>query len=341
MPKHDNLATALAAFQAELPSLRKDETAKVKGETNDGRPVNYTYGYADLAQVVEAVSTCLGQHGMAFTAWPTIEGNAFVLKYSLLHEAGEERTGVWPLPDPNRTKPQQVGSAITYARRYAQMAVTNTFPDKEDDDGAAAVPAGHRDQAMAPEDFDKLPRERPTTGQAHDQHRRGASADRPVSGPPAGPVKTSWTDEEVTGYHGKLDSLELDKVGAVYDWMAGKGLHDRPINFGSDIPPVTATTRLAVRLAGVARDPNTTVENLSWIREFADGRGLLKTPVSPDLSLLDVLTQQKKALTDAAVAASPNAAAMREEAAGSWKEDVAQAQADNAAAQKLAEAPDQ
>jgi hypothetical protein len=43
--------------------------------------------------------------------------------------------------------PQQMGSAITYARRYALMAVTGVFPSNEDDDGKAAsgAPAYRRD----------------------------------------------------------------------------------------------------------------------------------------------------------------------------------------------------
>src|SRR6478609_7046876 len=114
MPQHENLAAALAAFQAELPKLTKDQTAKVRGESNDGRPVNYSYGYASLDQVTEAVSPVLGKHGLSFSAFPTMTEKGFVLTYSLLHESGEERSGTWPLPDPLRTKPQQLGSAVTY-----------------------------------------------------------------------------------------------------------------------------------------------------------------------------------------------------------------------------------
>jgi hypothetical protein len=309
MPKHENLAAALAAFQAELPKLTKDQNAKVQGETQDGRKINYSYGYADLSQVTEGVSPALGKHGLSFTSFPTVnENGAFVLAYSLLHEGGEMRDGLWPLPDPNRTKPQQLGSAITYARRYAFMAVTNTFPGGEDDDGAAAAPI--QQQGYDNRQDRQRPQNAPTSPAA-----------------PAGPPR-EWTDEEVTEQHGKLDSLDLDKAGQLYDWMATKGLHDRPLDFGGGYPPVTATTRLAVRLATIAQDESTDTGNLSWIREFADGRGLLKTPVSPNSLLGEVLTIEKDKRTRAVVDESSNAQTMRQAATDSWPEETQPADGD-------------
>jgi hypothetical protein len=292
MPKHESLAAALAAFQAELPRLRKDETAKVKGESADGRPVNYSYGYADLAQVVEAVSTCLGQHGLAFTAFPTmlaINGQTgFSLEYALVHEGGEERNGSWPLPDPMRTKPQQLGSAITYARRYAQMAVTNTFPDKEDDDGAAAVPANHDEWANA----------RPRTEQAFDQHRRGVNHEgepAPVA-EPAKPVKTSWTDDEVAEYQAKLTQVDLNKVGAAYDWMASKDLHNRGVGASGK----TATLVLALRLADTALTPEATPEEIAALKVLGEARGLLNIKVSATETLEQVLYEARELAAHAA-----------------------------------------
>lgn len=308
MPKHETLAAALAAFQSELPKLTKDQSAKVTGESQSGAKISYSYGYADLSQVTGEVSPVLGKHGLSFTSFPTVaETGGFVLTYSLLHESGEERSGTWPLPDPNRIKPQQLGSAITYARRYAFMAVTNTFPGGEDDDGAQAVPTNY-----GRDDRQDYSRERP--------------AARPQNAPtspaaPAAPPKT-WTDAEVMEQHGKLDTLELDKAGALYDWMGTKGLHNRPIDFGEGYPPVTATTRLAVRLAGLAQDETTTVENLAWIRDFADGRGLLKTPVSPNANLAETLIIEKGRRTSAVIDQSDNAQAMRQAAADSWPDET-------------------
>ena len=124
--EHPNLATALAAFQADLPPLGKDSTA------NAG---TYSYSYADLAAVSRVVLPLLGKQGLSFSSKPTLVDGKFVLDYVLRHSSGDEDRGSYPLPS---GRPQEVGSAITYARRYALMAVTGVFPAEEDDDGKAA-----------------------------------------------------------------------------------------------------------------------------------------------------------------------------------------------------------
>jgi hypothetical protein len=59
----------------------------------------------------------------------------FVLAYRLGHVDGGEICGFYPL---GTGTPQQLGSAITYARRYCLCAVTGVAPGGEDDDGAQA-----------------------------------------------------------------------------------------------------------------------------------------------------------------------------------------------------------
>ncbi len=133
----ETLAAALAAFQAELPVVEKTAAAIIQGE-KDGRKFTYGYKYADLAAITAVVLPLLGKHGLSFTSRPTIGPNGFVLSYKLRHASGESDDGEWPLPDPVRTKPKTVGSAITYARRYALCAATGLAPGDEDDDGKEA-----------------------------------------------------------------------------------------------------------------------------------------------------------------------------------------------------------
>lgn len=126
-----NLNAALAAVQSELPRIDKGKTATVP--TKQGG--QYSYSYADLADVSAAIVPLLGKHGLAFTTWPTLAGNRFVLRYELLHASGESKTGEYPLPIDAGA--QALGSAITYGRRYCLCAVTGVAPD-DDDDAAAA-----------------------------------------------------------------------------------------------------------------------------------------------------------------------------------------------------------
>ncbi len=142
---HANIAAALAAFQAELPTI-------AKGKTGDAG--TYKYAYAGIDDIHPVAMPLLGKHGLAFSSQPTLMGDAFVLQYALLFEDGEGSIeGAYPLPDPTSTLPQKLGSAITYARRYAFCAVTGIAPGGDDDDAASAndkPAAGRKPRAVKP-----------------------------------------------------------------------------------------------------------------------------------------------------------------------------------------------
>jgi len=124
------LATALAALQADLPAISKGETATVPTKTGG----SFTYDYAALPEITDALMPALAKHGLSFIAKPTMHEGQFVLSYSLLHESGEREDGHYPL---SGGTPQARGSEITYARRYCLCAVTGVAPES-DDDGATA-----------------------------------------------------------------------------------------------------------------------------------------------------------------------------------------------------------
>lgn len=131
---------ALVAFQKELPTVSKGNTAKAG---------SFSYKYADLTDVTEKIMPVLSKHGLAFSAMPNIIDGAFVLDYALLHASGEKVSGVYPLP--SHGSPQEIGSAITYARRYALVAITGVAPGGDDDDAAAAQVAAARPKAAKAE----------------------------------------------------------------------------------------------------------------------------------------------------------------------------------------------
>src|SRR5258708_3083571 len=67
-----SLNKALAAVQAEIPPVAKGQTAKVDGTTKDGRPVSYSYDYADLADCSQAILPLLGRNRLAFSCRPDL-----------------------------------------------------------------------------------------------------------------------------------------------------------------------------------------------------------------------------------------------------------------------------
>lgn len=281
MAEHKSLAEALAAFQAEVPRMSKDETAKVKSEK-----ANYTYGYAGLDQFVEIVEPVLGKHGLSVTSKSTFtpEG-VFMLEVSLLHESGERETAYWPLPDPRRAGPQDIGSAYTYGRRYLGWGLTGTFPGGIDDDGKQA-------QQSARDSWeDARPRQAPD---------RQQQAGREPQAAPAEPApKTSWTDAEVTDYQVKIATGLLDLSVKGYDWMATKDLHNRAVDTGAQAD--TATKILAVRLAEEALVADNSVATIDGLKAIAADRGLLKEQVSATETLAEVLHSAHELAAYAAV----------------------------------------
>lgn len=133
------LAAALAKFHETLPDV-------TKGSTNPA----FKSKYADLADIVKAVLPKLAAQGLAWMTTPTFTDHGFVLAYELRHVSGESVRGEWPLPDPTAATPQQLGSAVTYAKRYTLSAVTGIAPDGDDDGNAASASGAPRAATARP-----------------------------------------------------------------------------------------------------------------------------------------------------------------------------------------------
>lgn len=149
------LAEALAKVQATLPKLERDRVVTV--QTRNGEP--YSYSYATLANLSEAVLPLLAEHGLAFTALPGAGADGkMCLRYMLLHTSGESISGEFPLSGEGGI--QQVGGRVTYARRYCLAAVVGIAAD-EDDESRLTEQAGPRTAQRA----EQPARERKATAQ--------------------------------------------------------------------------------------------------------------------------------------------------------------------------------
>lgn len=143
MSEHAGLAAALAAFQSEMPTVTKDNTANVPTKAGG----SYTYTYADLASLTKAAAPLLAKNGLAFTAQPRrVEDGGYELAGVLMHTGGQTLEGVLPIM--GRTA-QEIGSSLTYNRRYLLGCLTGLVTD-DDDDGQAAQGAGSQRPARTP-----------------------------------------------------------------------------------------------------------------------------------------------------------------------------------------------
>jgi hypothetical protein len=130
---------------------------KARGEMSAtvAKDAKGNYGkYATLAAIVEATAGAFANNGLAIVQETGTDEQGVTVETWLIHESGATiHFGSLSMPLGDR-KPQAVGSAITYGRRYALAAICGLAPD--DDDGQAAQDATPRQQqATRPQNTQK------------------------------------------------------------------------------------------------------------------------------------------------------------------------------------------
>jgi hypothetical protein len=148
MPKEDHRTSdydhAVFALQQDMPIIPKLKDAEV--QTKTGR--DYSYKYADLADLWEVAQPLLGKHGLSYTGRLMLdEQGRLVLRCRLLHvDSGGYEISDWPI---RSDAPASRGSEITFGRRYCFGVMTNTITEKDDDAAAAEAEAQtHRGTAQ-------------------------------------------------------------------------------------------------------------------------------------------------------------------------------------------------
>ncbi|MCH9731647.1 MAG: ERF family protein [Actinomycetia bacterium] len=127
------LAAALVGFQAEAPTINKGRTALIPTKSGG----SYSYKYADLSDIWDAIRPPLAAHGLAVTQSLTGGSSGYMgIRTTVWHTSGQHISDTVELAINART-PQEVGSQVTYFKRYALSALLG-LSTEDDDDGAAA-----------------------------------------------------------------------------------------------------------------------------------------------------------------------------------------------------------
>lgn len=121
------LAAALAKAQAQVKPALKDSTNPF-----------FKSKYADFSSVLDACKDALADNGLAVIQAPITDDHGAGVETMILHSSGEWISERLTLPV-SKEDAQGVGSAITYARRYALEGFLRI--EREDDDGNAAARA--------------------------------------------------------------------------------------------------------------------------------------------------------------------------------------------------------
>ena len=124
-----NLATALAKAQAEIRPAIYDSTNP-----------HFRSKYASLTAVMEACRDALSKNQIAVVQGASIANDNVVVNTILLHASGEYISDELSMPFAQAT-PQQIGSSLSYCRRYSLASLVGITADDDDAEEASMVKA--------------------------------------------------------------------------------------------------------------------------------------------------------------------------------------------------------
>lgn len=121
------LAEALAKAQGEMENPPKTKTVTIRPRGGAA----YQYSYTPLEEVLDAIRAPLSENGLALTQLVIAGPEHTALVTRLIHTSGQSIESRYPLP--RNAGSQDMGSAITYARRYSLCSMLGIAGETDDD----------------------------------------------------------------------------------------------------------------------------------------------------------------------------------------------------------------
>ena len=130
----ENLASSLLAFQSDVPKIERSRKIVVTTKTGG----HYSFSYAPLETILHIAQPQLAKNGLSISQLlSSIDGRP-ALETLLLHTSGETLRAVFPLPIGGHESPQEIGSLISYMRRYALISILGLATEEDDDANSAS-----------------------------------------------------------------------------------------------------------------------------------------------------------------------------------------------------------
>jgi hypothetical protein len=131
---------------AQLAEALAKAQGKIQNPAKESQNPHFRSRYADLATGINAIRAALSECGIAVIQTTDFQDELLVLTTRLIHSSGEWIGSRWPVCVFTKVTVQQIGSSLTYARRYSLFPLVGIAGD-DDDDGnaaqtAAPIPAG-------------------------------------------------------------------------------------------------------------------------------------------------------------------------------------------------------
>jgi hypothetical protein len=167
---------AMTQFKKNPPAIIKNKTAKMQKEGRD----LYSYQYADLAAVCNAVVGALAEVGISHN-WTTAQTDGrIVVSCTLTHALGHSENTVLSAgadQSGGKNSIQAIGSAVKYLERYTLLAITGlAVEDGDDDDGAGVTGEERAELRQAARDMRRTPRPADVAAQRQQARREAEPA---------------------------------------------------------------------------------------------------------------------------------------------------------------------
>lgn len=124
------LAAALAEARKKFEPITRSKAVRVTSKKTN---TTYTFNYAPFEEIVAATRPALTENGLSVVQ----SASDGLLLSTLIHSSGESIGVTVPLLIPEGASNQEVGSALTYARRYGYSMLLCLTGDDDDDANVA------------------------------------------------------------------------------------------------------------------------------------------------------------------------------------------------------------
>jgi hypothetical protein len=150
----DALSTALVKAQGALKNPPKNKINP-----------HFKSAYVDLSDGLDTIRECYSKHDLSFIQGTSVVDGIIILNTRIVHKSGQWIESEYPVG--GFGKPQEMGSAMTYARRYALFGMVGVAGEDDDDGNAAQAaetkpvkstkaPAKQMEPGMKPDDSEKF-----------------------------------------------------------------------------------------------------------------------------------------------------------------------------------------
>lgn len=129
MENKENIYSALAKFQGECPSIELSEEVKVSTKSGG----SYSFKYASLPTIKETIKPYLAKHGLSYIQ----SAENGLMSTFIYHVGGEWLRSNLPFNPPVTASAQELGSWITYLKRYSLCAALGLVAEEDDDANVA------------------------------------------------------------------------------------------------------------------------------------------------------------------------------------------------------------